>query len=49
MSKREKRSFTKECKAEVVDLVRKSGKSMGMICREPDPTETAVRRWVKRI
>jgi transposase len=49
MSKRERRSFTTECKAEVVDLVRNSGKSMGMICREPDLTETAVRRWVKQM
>lgn len=48
MSKRERRSFTKEYKAEVVDLVRSSGKSVGTICRELDLTETAVRRWVKQ-
>ena len=48
MSKRERRSFTKEYKAEVVDLVRNSGKSVGTICRELDLTETAVRRWVKQ-
>jgi len=48
MSKRERRSFTQEYKAEVVDLVRNSGKSVGTICRELDLTETAVRRWVKQ-
>ena len=48
VSKRERRSFTKEYKAEVVDLVRDSGKSVGTICRELDLTETAVRRWVKQ-
>ena len=48
MSKRERRSFTKEYKAEVVDLVRHSGKSVGAICRDLDLTETAVRRWVKQ-
>ena len=48
MSKRERRSFTKEYKAEVVDLIRHSGKSVGTICRELDLTETAVRRWVKQ-
>jgi len=48
MSKRTRRSFTKEYKAEVVDLIRNSGKSVGTICRELDLTETAVRRWVKQ-
>ena len=48
MSKRTRRSFTKEYKAEVVDLVRSSGKSVGTICLELDLTETAVRRWVKQ-
>ncbi len=48
MSKRERRPFTKEYKAEGVDLVRNSGKSVGTICREPDLAETAVRRWVKQ-
>lgn len=48
MSKRTRRSFTKEYKAEVVDLIQNSGKSVGTICRELDLTETAVRRWVKQ-
>jgi transposase len=46
MEKRKRRSFTKEYKAEVVGLIRKSGKSIGAVARELDLTETAVRRWV---
>ncbi len=45
MEKRKRRSFTKEYKAEVVELIRKSGKSIGAVARELDLTETAVRRW----
>ncbi len=48
MAKRTRRSFTKEYKAEVVELVRKSGKTVGAICRDLDLTETAVRRWVQQ-
>ncbi len=48
MTKKTRRSFTKEYKAEVVELVRKSGKTVGAICRDLDLTETAVRRWVQR-
>jgi transposase len=48
MAKMTRRSFTKEYKAEVVELVRKSGKTVGAICRELDLTETAVRRWVQQ-
>ncbi len=48
MGKRTRRSFSKEYKAEVVDLVRKSGKTVGAICRDLDLTETAVRRWVSQ-
>jgi len=48
MAKKTRRSFTKEYKAEVVELVRKSGKTVGAICRDLDLTETAVRRWVQR-
>jgi len=46
MAKKARRSFTKEYKAEVVELIRNSGKSVGAICRDLDLTETAVRRWV---
>ena len=48
MSRRERRSFTAEYKAEVVALVRKSGKRAGVIAKELDLTETAVRAWVRQ-
>jgi transposase len=48
MARRERRKFTDEFKAEVVALVRSSGKSIGQISRDLDLTETAVREWVKR-
>ncbi len=46
MEKRKRRSFSKEYKAEVVELIRKSGKSIGAVANELDLSETAVRRWV---
>jgi transposase len=49
MEKRKRRKFTPEFKAEVVGLVRSSGRSVGQIAKELDLTETAVRGWVKRI
>ena len=48
MKKQTRRRFTKEYKAEVVDLICASDKSVGAICRELDLTETAVRRWLKQ-
>ena len=45
---RKRRSFTKEYKAEVVALVRRSGKSPGQVAKEMDLTETSVRAWVKQ-
>ena len=48
MTKRKRRSFTKEYKAEVVDLIRKSGRSVGAVSRDLGLTETAVRRWVSQ-
>jgi len=48
MGKGTRRWFSEEYKAEVVDLVRKSGKTVGAICRDLDLTETAVRRWVSQ-
>ncbi len=45
---RKRRKFTAEYKAEVVGLVRSSGKSVGQVARELDLTETAVRGWVRR-
>jgi len=48
MERRKRRRFTPEFKAEVVGLVRSSGRSPGQIAKELDLTETAVRGWVKR-
>ncbi len=48
MSKRKRRSFTKEYKAEVVELIRKSGKSIAAVARDLDLGETAVRRWFEQ-
>ena len=45
---RSRRSFSKEFKAEVVDLVRTSGKTVPEVCRDLDLTETAVRGWVRQ-
>lgn len=45
---RARRSFTKEYKAEVVKLIRTSGKSVGAVSRELGLTETSVRAWVRR-
>ena len=46
-TKRKRRSFSDEYKAEVVELIRTSGKSIGQVSREMELTETAVREWVK--
>ena len=43
MAKRKRRAFTKEYKAEVVELIRTSGRSIGAVAKELDLTETAVR------
>jgi transposase len=45
---RPRRFFPPEYKAEVVELIRATGKSVGQVARELDLTETAVREWVKR-
>lgn len=44
--KRPRRSFSKEYKADVVELCRTSDKSVSQICRDLDLTETVVRRWI---
>jgi transposase len=46
--RRPRRSFSKEFKAEVVQLVRTSGKTIAAIAREMDLGETAVREWVRQ-
>jgi transposase len=42
------RFFPPEYKAEVVELIHSTGKTVGQVARELDLTETAVREWVKR-
>src|SRR4030081_1833794 len=46
--RRPRRSFSKEFKADVVELVRSSGKTIAAIARETDLGETAVREWVRQ-
>jgi transposase len=46
--KRPRRSFSKEFKAEVVELVRQPGNTAARVARELDLTETAVREWVRQ-
>ena len=48
MSRRSRRKFTDEFKAETVKLIRESGRSIGSVAKELDLTETAVREWVKK-
>jgi transposase len=45
---RPRRCFPPEDKAEVVALIRSTGKTVGQVAKELDLTETAVGEWVKR-
>jgi transposase len=45
---RPRRSFSKEFKAEVVELVRQPGNTVGSVSRDLELTETAVRDWVRQ-
>jgi len=47
-TKRPRRSFTPEFKADVVDLVRQEGNTAASVARDLDLTETAVRSWVRQ-
>lgn len=48
MSKRKRRTFSKEQKADAVRLVRVSGESIAKIARELDLSENSLRNWVKQ-
>jgi transposase len=48
MEKRQRRKFTDEFKAQTVDLVRKSGKTVTEVARDLDLTVSALRSWVKQ-
>jgi transposase len=45
---RPRRSFTPECKAEIVELCQQGDRSVGRVARDFDLTETAVREWVRQ-
>ena len=47
-TRRPRRSFSKEFKAEVVALVRQPGVTAASVARDLELTETAVRAWVKQ-
>lgn len=48
MSRRARRVFTKEEKADAVGLVRRSGLSIAQIARDLDIGENSLRSWVKQ-
>ena len=48
MTKRHRRKFTNEFKAETVKRVRESGRSIGSVAKDLDLAETVVRAWVKK-
>jgi transposase-like protein len=48
MGRRTRRKFSAEYKAEVVELCRTSGRSIGAIAKEMDLTETSLREWVRQ-
>lgn len=48
MSKRKRRTFTKEQKADAVKLVRTSGESIPTIARDLGLPENSLRRWIKQ-
>ena len=45
---RPRRFFPPEYKAEVVELIRSTGKTIGQVAKELDLTETAVRQWLRQ-
>ena len=47
-TRKTRRRFTDEYKAETVKLIRESDRSVGEICRELGLAQTAVRRWLKQ-
>src|SRR4051812_13689326 len=47
-SRRARRQFDDDFKAQAVRLVLDEGKSVGAVARDLDLTETALREWVKR-
>ncbi|MEB3269922.1 MAG: transposase [Leptolyngbya sp.] len=48
MSKKPRRFFTNEQKAEAVNIVQQSGKPVSQVARELGLTESGLRQWVKQ-
>jgi len=48
MERKKRRTFTREYKAEIVRVIRTSGKSPELVAREYELTPSAVRAWVER-
>ena len=48
MSKRKRRVFTPQFKAEAVRLCQVGDRTVGQVAKDLDLTETALRAWVKR-
>lgn len=48
MARRRRRKFTKEFKAEVVELCERGDRSIGEVSRDLSLTETSVREWVRQ-
>ena len=48
MSRRARRTFTEDFKAEAVALVKSSGKPISQVARDLDLTVTALREWVRK-
>ena len=47
-TQRERRAFTPEYKAGVLELVRQGEKPISQICRDLDLTDSSVRKWIKQ-
>ena len=45
---RRRRTYSDEFKAQTVELIRTSGRSLPDVCRDLDLTETTVRKWVRQ-
>ncbi|MEU9834980.1 transposase [Streptosporangium sp. NPDC048047] len=45
---RPRRSFTREFKAEIVELCQRGDRSIGQVAKDFDLTETAVRDWIRQ-
>ncbi len=48
MTKRKRRAFTPEFKADAVRLVKAGDRGVAQVAKDLDLTETALREWVKR-